>query len=184
MGYVFPTSLHMSRRENLLEPLSKQDSMQAIPSPMRGERIIVPLVTHGGADGSARDVRSAPKEGKFMKSSLARRVLSAACVLGLAVFAAGPVHAGHVNVDINDDTIQDLIDAINDNAGPANGGFHAPSDSGNIYSGKCAYVNGYDARNFYLLLDFKEPDGSVAGTLTLYAAWDVFGIIGDASGDG
>jgi uncharacterized repeat protein (TIGR01451 family) len=103
-------------------------------------------------------------------------------VLTLAIAPAA--RASHVNVVIDGD-LTDLIAAINANLGPADGGFTASDPLGDTYTGPCAYVNGYDLRQSYILLDFKDDMGDpTPDDITLYAGWTVEGIVGDVDGDG
>jgi uncharacterized repeat protein (TIGR01451 family) len=106
-------------------------------------------------------------------------------LLTLATLAFAPAaRASHVNVVIDGD-LTDLINAVNANLGPANGGFTAPDPLGDTYTGPCAYVNGYDLRQSYVLLDFTDAMGNLTpNDITLYAGWDMEGVVGDVDGDG
>jgi uncharacterized repeat protein (TIGR01451 family) len=92
--------------------------------------------------------------------------------------------AAHENITIDGD-LTDLITAINNNLGPSNGGFTASDPLGDTYTGPCAYVNGYDLRQSYILVDYKDEMGDEdPSNVILYAGWDVEGIVGDVDGDG
>jgi len=119
----------------------------------------------------------------MLRRCIAMRFL--APLLTIATLAFAPAaRASHVNV-VPDGNLADLIAAINANLGPANGGFTASDPLGDTYTGPCAYVNGYDLRQSYILLDFKDAMGNYTpNDITLYAGWQVEGIVGDVDGDG
>jgi uncharacterized repeat protein (TIGR01451 family) len=117
-----------------------------------------------------------------------RSVTSAfAAFLVLVAFLSsfGTAWATHETVVIDGD-LTDLISAINDNLpGATRGGFPVRDTTRiDVCTFACCYVNGYDAKNYYLFLDFRNPDGSIASNIKLYAGWDVAGVIGDVDGDG
>src|SRR2546426_1166377 len=117
-----------------------------------------------------------------------RYVLKGTAVLALAVLTSlglvTPVRANHETIVIDGD-LTDLIGAIGRNAGGDKGGFSAASTAGDIcVPAFCCFTNGFDAKNFYLFIDFRNPDGSFANNITLYAGWETVGVIGDVDGDG
>jgi uncharacterized repeat protein (TIGR01451 family) len=104
-------------------------------------------------------------------------------IFALVIPMAG-ARASHETIVIDGD-LTDLIQAVNDNIGAANGGFSAPDNLGDTYTGDCAYVNGYDLRNVYVFVDFFDAMGNYTpNDVTLYAGWNVEGVIGDVDGDG
>jgi uncharacterized repeat protein (TIGR01451 family) len=101
-----------------------------------------------------------------------------------ALVLPAAARASHENITIDGD-LTDLIAAVNNNLGPANGGFTVSDPLGDTYTGPCAYVNGYDLRQSYILVDFTDAMGNVTpDNITLYAGWDMEGIVGDVDGDG
>ncbi|MDZ4806233.1 MAG: hypothetical protein SGI90_15340, partial [Candidatus Eisenbacteria bacterium] len=102
----------------------------------------------------------------------------------LAFLLPTAARASHETVMV-DGNLTDLILAINNNLGPDKGGFSAPDPLGEIYPGGCSYVNGYDIRQAYVFIDFKnEMGGLTPNDVTLYVGWDTEGNIGDVDGDG
>jgi len=102
----------------------------------------------------------------------------------LAFWAVRPAAASHINIVVDGD-LTDLITAVNANLGGANGGFAASDPLGDIYTGPCAYVNGYDIRQTYALFDFRDSMGNLSPMdVTLYLGWIVEGNIGDVDGNG
>lgn len=100
------------------------------------------------------------------------------------LLAARPALAAHETIIIDGD-LTDLIQAVNDNLGAGTGGFMANDPAGDIYTGTCAYVNGYDIRQIFTFIDFTDGMGNpTPNDVTLYAGWIVEGIIGDVDGDG
>lgn len=115
--------------------------------------------------------------------SLKNRLLIPMVVI-LALFASGTARANHENIVI-DGNLTDLISAINNNLGPTNGGFTSTDPVGDIYTGDCSYINGYDIAQTYFFLDFQDEDGQATpDDLTLYIGWTLNGTIGDVDGDG
>jgi len=111
--------------------------------------------------------------------------LSLALLTLLAIFLPTAARAAHENIVI-DGNLTDLITAVNNNLGPDKGGFTATDPLGEIYPvGGCSYVNGYDIRQTYVFLDFKDAMGGLTpNDISLYAGWDMEGIVGDVDGDG
>ncbi|HEX7878712.1 MAG TPA: hypothetical protein VF720_04850, partial [Candidatus Eisenbacteria bacterium] len=106
-------------------------------------------------------------------------------LLTIATLAFAPAaRASHYNITV-DGNLADLIAAVNANLGPANGGFTASDPLGDTYTGPCAYVNGYDLRQSYILIDYTDAMGNITpDDMILYAGWQVEGIVGDVDGDG
>src|SRR6185503_9061931 len=117
---------------------------------------------------------------RSVTKKLGMLLAAGAMTLALAV----PARADHEAITV-DGNLADLITAINNNLGSSQGGF-ATADAVNVdvCTAICCYVNGFDAQNYYLFLDFKQPGGAVASNVHLYAGWDVVGLIGDTDGDG
>ncbi|HEX7881013.1 MAG TPA: hypothetical protein VF720_16500, partial [Candidatus Eisenbacteria bacterium] len=102
----------------------------------------------------------------------------------LAFWVVRPAAASHINIVVDGD-LTDLIAGVNANLGGANGGFMASDPLGDIYTGPCAYVNGYDIRRTYALFDYRDDNGDLTSTdVTLYLGWVVEGAIGDVDGNG
>jgi len=93
--------------------------------------------------------------------------------------------ASHETIVI-DGNLTDLIQVVTDNLGPDKGGFSTPDPLGEIYPvGGCSFVNGYDIRQTYVFLDFEDAMGNpTPNNITLYAGWDMEGMVGDVDGDG
>ncbi len=108
------------------------------------------------------------------------------CLLTLTLLTsllAAPARASHETIVVDGD-LTDLINAVNNNLGGSEGGFAGPNALGNIYSPSCAFVNGFDIRNNYVLFDFKNAGGDFTpNDITLYLGWEVEGVIGDVDGD-
>ncbi|HEX7878713.1 MAG TPA: FlgD immunoglobulin-like domain containing protein [Candidatus Eisenbacteria bacterium] len=114
---------------------------------------------------------------------LVRRFLTFSLLLAALIMPAA-ARAAHENITIDGD-LTDLISAVNNNLGPSNGGFVVSDPLGDTYTGPCAYVNGYDLRQSYILVDFKDAMGNVTpDNMILYAGWDMEGLVGDVDGDG
>src|SRR5262245_9904926 len=91
----------------------------------------------------------------------------------ITLLGAGAARASHETIVI-DGNLADLITAVNNNLGPASGGFTTTDPLGDTYTPTCAYVNGYDIRQTYVLIDFKDSMGDeTPNDITLYAGWQV-----------
>jgi uncharacterized repeat protein (TIGR01451 family) len=112
-------------------------------------------------------------------------IRTAALLLTVAALGlASTARASHVAITV-DGNLADLIAGVNANLGPSNGGFSGTDPLGDTYTGPCAYVNGYDLRAQYILVDFKDAMGNeTPNDITLYAGWQVEGVVGDVDGDG
>ena len=103
-----------------------------------------------------------------------------AMTLALAV----PARADHEPIAV-DGNLADLIAAINNNLSSSLGGFKTTDPVNvDVCTAICCFVNGFDAQNYYLFMDYKQPGGAVSSNVHLYAGWDVVGAIGDTDGDG
>lgn len=100
-----------------------------------------------------------------------------------AVLLPTAARASHETIMIDGD-LTDLIAAVNNNLGPDQGGFSVSDIKGDIYTG-CSFVNGYDIRQSYVFIDFRNAMGDVSpNDVTLYVGWDMEGNVGDVDGDG
>jgi uncharacterized repeat protein (TIGR01451 family) len=119
-----------------------------------------------------------------MKRYLVKWMARLCCLVAASLGGFGPAFADHESIDI-DGHLEDLIAAVNNNLGSDKGGFAVNDTTGEIGTGKCPYyINGYDIDAGYVLVDFKNPDGSVSDHTTLYIGIDVTGVIGDVDGNG
>src|SRR5437867_11367910 len=118
-------------------------------------------------------------------TSLAARLASLAVAATSSLLFVATAHATHEDLVIDGD-LTDLVEAIARNVpGETNGGFSLPDTVGvDVNTPSCQFVNGFDVRHYHLLLDFKNPDGSIASDIRLFAGWHITGVIGDVDGDG
>ena len=114
-----------------------------------------------------------------------RTFLLGGVLAGALTFLGAPAaHAVGESPTVDGD-LTDLIAAVNANLGSDKGGFAFVDPASDVFTGTCAYVNGYDIVKSYAYFRLKDGSGAyVPNNVTLYLGWEVTGNIGDVDGDG